>query len=53
MGAGFMTMQQHPNCCSSFAAANTSAPVRRIMDTVCVAVSIFVLIAGLLPVLVF
>lgn len=42
MAAGFAAMQQHPNCCSTSAAACTSARFARILDTVIVAVSIFV-----------
>ncbi len=49
MAAVFTSMQQHANCCFSFAAACTSARVGLILDTVIMAVSIFViLIMGLL-----
>ncbi len=49
MAAGFTAMHQHPNCCSSSAAACTSARFARILDTVILAVSIFVvLILGIL-----
>lgn len=49
MAAVYTTMQQHPNCCSSSAAACTSARVCRILDTVALAVSIIiVLILGVL-----
>lgn len=49
MAAGFNAMQQHPNCCSTFAAACTSARLGLILDTVIAAVSIFiVLILGIL-----
>jgi len=49
MAACFQTMQQHANCCSTFAAGCTSARYGRILDTVILAVSIFlVLILGLL-----
>ncbi|MBO5954003.1 MAG: hypothetical protein J6Q53_07800 [Oscillospiraceae bacterium] len=48
MAAGFTAMQQHPNCCSGFAAENTSAPVGLIMDTVIAAVSVFIFRIGLL-----
>ena len=42
MVAGSGTMQQHPNCCSTSAAACTSAHLGLILDTVAVAVSIFI-----------
>lgn len=48
VAAGFTAMQQHPNCCSGFAAENTSAPVGLIMDTVIAAVSVFIFRIGLL-----
>ncbi len=49
MTVGFTAMQQHPNCCSTSAAACTSARFARIMDTVIAAVSIFVvLLLGIL-----
>lgn len=49
MAAVFTSMQQHPNCCTTSAAACTSARVGLILDTVVLAVSIFViLILGLL-----
>ena len=44
MAAGYMTMKQHPNCCETSAAACTSARICRVLDTVILAVSIFVLI---------
>ncbi len=48
MAACFKTMQQHPNCCASFAAGCTSALRGIILDTVILAVSIIiVLILGL------
>jgi hypothetical protein len=49
MAARFNTMQQHPNCCTTSAAACTSAHYGLILDTVVLAVSIIiVLILGLL-----
>ena len=49
MATGFHTMQQYANCCESFAAACTSVRLGRIMDTVILAVSIFIaLILGIL-----
>ena len=40
MAAGFTAMQQHSNCCSSSAAACTSAQNTKILDTAMGAVSI-------------
>ena len=34
MAARYTAMQQHPNCCSNFAAACTSARLGLILDTV-------------------
>lgn len=48
MAAGYVTMQQHPDCCSASAAACTSARWGLILDTVIVAVSIFVFLFGIL-----
>ena len=48
MAAVLTSMQQHANCCSGCAAGCTSARVWDIVDTVFVAVSIFVLILGCL-----
>lgn len=48
MAAVFTSMQQHADCCSNGAAGYTSACFARILDTVTLAVSIFVvLILGL------
>ena len=47
MAACFKTMQKHANCCSSSAAACTSALRGVILDTVILAVSIIILILGL------
>ena len=44
MTAVFSTMQQHSNCCEASAAACASARICRVLDTVILAVSIFVLI---------
>ena len=49
MSACFTAMQQHSNCCSTFAAGSTSARYGRLLDTVILAVSIFVVwILGIL-----
>lgn len=49
MTACFTTMQQNSNCCSTFAAGRTSVRLARLLDTVILAVSIFiVLILGIL-----
>ena len=49
MSVGFASMQHNSSCCPSFAAVCTSARHGIILDTVILAVSIFVLIlAGLL-----
>ena len=40
MAAGFAAMQQHPNCCTTSAAACTSARLGLIVDTAVAAVSI-------------
>ena len=49
MAARYTAMQQHPNCCSNFAAACTSVRLGLILDTVILAVSIIiVLILGIL-----
>lgn len=48
MAAVFTSMQQHPNCCASSAAAYTSARLCVILDTVIAAVSIIFLLANLL-----
>ena len=45
MAAGYTTMQQHPNCCSTSAAACTSAHLCLILDTVIAAVSIIIVLA--------
>lgn len=51
MDACFTAMPNAASCCSSRAAACTSAPVSRILDTALQAVSIFVVIDGaVLPV---
>ena len=42
MTAGFVTMQQHPDCCTNSAAACTSARLGIIVDTAIAAVSIFI-----------
>ena len=42
MIAGYVTMQQHPHCCSTSAAACTSVRQGLILDTAIVAVSIFI-----------
>ena len=42
MAAGYTAMQQHPNCCSTSAAACTSAHLGLILDTVIAAVSIII-----------
>jgi len=42
MAAVFTSMQQHPACCSACAAETTSAHFSAIVDTVILAVSIFV-----------
>ncbi len=44
MAAGFAAMQQHPDCCSTTAAACTSARLGLILDTVIAAVSIFIVL---------
>ena len=44
MAAGYFTMQQHANCCSSSAVACTSAHLGLILDTVIAAVSIFIVL---------
>lgn len=45
MAAGFAAMQQHPDCCSTTtAAACTSARLGLVLDTVIVAVSIFIVL---------
>ena len=50
MAAVFTTMQQHPDCCSASAAGCTSAYFGRILDTVILAVSIFIVfLLGILP----
>jgi hypothetical protein len=41
-------MNQHTNCCTTSAAASTSARIRGILDTAVLAVSILVLRVGLL-----
>jgi len=49
MAARFASMQQHSNCCSTCAAAGTSMHYGLILDTVILAVSIFVIfLLGLL-----
>lgn len=49
MAVRFTAMQQYTNCCSTFAAACTSARLGLILDTVILAVSIIiVLILGIL-----
>ena len=49
MAACFKTMQKHANCCSSSAAACTSARLSLIADTVILAVSIIIVqILGIL-----
>lgn len=48
MAARIRTMEQHTNCCCAFAAAYTSVRISRILDTVILAVSIIVLLLGLL-----
>lgn len=49
MSVGFASMQHNSNCCSSFAAVCTSARLDVILDTVILAVSIFILLhVGLL-----
>ncbi len=47
MAAYSYTMNQHTNCCTSSAAAYTSARIRGILDTAVLAVSILVLRLGL------
>lgn len=44
MAAGFVTMQQHPDCCTASAAACTSAHLGLILDTVIMAVSVFIVL---------
>ena len=44
MAAGYTAMQQHPNCCSTSAAACTSARLSLVVDTVILAVSILILL---------
>ena len=51
MAAVFTSMQQHANCCSGSAAGCTSARVCGVLDTVILAVSIFILILCCLLVL--
>jgi hypothetical protein len=46
MAAVSTSMQQHANCCSGFAAGCTSAHICGIVDTVGLAVSVFILILG-------
>lgn len=49
MAAVFTSMQQHADCCSNGAAGCTSAHFARILDTVILAVSIFIVwILGIL-----
>ena len=48
MAACVRTMEQHTNCCYTSAAAYTSARISGILDTVILAVSIIVLLLGLL-----
>lgn len=49
MSVGFTAMKQHPDCCSSSAAACTSAHLGLILDTAVAAVSIIiVLLLGIL-----
>lgn len=49
MTACFTSMQQNSNCCSTFTAGCTSMRLGRLLDTVILAVSIFVvLILGIL-----
>lgn len=48
MTARNRTMEQHTNCCYSTAAAYTSARISTILDTAILAVSIIVLLLGLL-----
>ena len=47
MTARIHAMEQHSNCCTSSAAAYTSARIRGILDTAVLAVSILVLRLGL------
>lgn len=47
MTAFTATMQKHAHCCGNSAAACTSAHIYRILDTVILAVSIFVALLGL------
>lgn len=42
MTAAYTSMQQHSNCCSTFAAGTASARFCVIMDTAVFAVSIFI-----------
>lgn len=42
MSGCFTSMQQHSNCCSTSAAGCTSMRLGRLLDTVILAVSIFV-----------
>jgi len=44
MAAGFTAVQQHSSCCSTSAAACTSARLGLIVDTVIVTVSIFIVL---------
>lgn len=44
MTAAYTSMQQHSNCCSTFAAGTASARFYALMDTAVAAVSIFILI---------
>ena len=49
MSACFSSMQQNSNCCSTSAAGCTSMRLGRILDTVILAVSIFIVwILGIL-----
>ena len=49
MSVGFASMQRNSNCCTNSAAAGTSAHMGIIVDTVILAVSIFILLhVGLL-----
>ena len=48
MATGYSSMHQYANCCAATAAVSTSAHIAIIMDTAVLAVSIIILLAGLL-----